>query len=253
MKTFTHSLVGAIYALLFIANPAKSQNLFRPSSFVVRFYQIGFADTGSGSRFEIFNSPTGLDIDLADPGSTVLTANVRPLSPGSYNSVYVVISNRYRLAGSDGTGCYISSGNYTISNIGGVAGYSSFTNNLANAATVSNPAVLWENTFGAVTDPGFFGPVTPAVTGSVNNNVVNLISFLATAADPLNPNAPGDRSTRERNTFFGTLSQPINILQQSNGSIQFTVNTSRAANLSPACDRFNTGPDIQFGFLVSEN
>lgn len=232
--------------------PVLADGPFRPNAFIVRFYQFGFVDTNTQAVFEILNSPTGVDVDLSQPGSiSVLANNVRPIQSGTYNTGYAVISNRYRISGNDGTGCYVSAGNYTISNIGGVAGYAAATNNQALAATPSNTAVLLENTFGPVTDPTYFGPATPRVSSTANNNVVNLTTYLTTAAQPLNINILGAPATRERTLFLGTFASPITISPSSNGVIRFTVGINNTFRLADGCTALRLDQNTEFGMSVN--
>ena len=258
-KRVSLALAGTILSSLYSLS-ALADGRFSPSTFRVTFYEIGFVDPNTGLKFEILNSTSGTEIDFSTPGSaSVLADNIRPPGRGTYTHAYAVISNRYKLAGNDGTGCYLSSGNYTVGIVGSDWGYASTTTNSSSAATAANPAVLWENTYGLITNtdpnlpPGAFGPENPNVTASVNNNVASLVTYLTTASQPTSTNISGARTTRERVYFLGSLSQPITIDSSSGGNIAFTISASNSGQLSNGCTRFSLGGNIAFGMNVTTN
>lgn len=253
MKSFFRALsFPTLVTLLSEPIPALADGVFRPTSFVVRFYKMGFVNTNTGSVFEILDSSNGVDVDLANPGNlNVLANNVRAVVPGSYNAVYSVIRNVYQLSGLDGNGCFVAAGNFTVGTVAGGWGYAAATNNPALAASPSNPAQLTENQFGGFPAPGSFGPVNPRVTASANNNVATLQSYLTTAANPTNINIGGGLATRERNLFIGTLPNgTVEITPSSRGRITFTVGTNNSGELAGGCQRFNFSNNIQWGMFV---
>jgi hypothetical protein len=254
------ALAGTVLSNLF-ALKAIADGTFSPSTFRVTFYEIGFINPTTGEKFEILNSTSGAEIDFSNPGSAnVLADNVRPPARGTYTHTYAITSNRYKLAGNDGTGCFISSGAQTIAINGSFMGYSSATTNAASAATSANPAVLWDNTFGLITnnDPnlpaGAFGPATPNIVASVNNNVASLTSYLTTASQPTNTNVPGARTTRERTLYLGSLPQAVTIDSSSGGNISFTISATNSGLLYGNCTAFRfNGAAIAFGMYVTTN
>jgi hypothetical protein len=253
------ALAGTVLSNLF-ALKAIADGAFSPSTFRVTFYEIGFIDPSTGEKFEILNSASGAEIDFSNPGSAnVLADNIRPPARGTYTHGYAIISNRYKLAGNDGTGCFISSGAQTIAINGASLGYASTTTIAANAATAANPAVLWENTYGLITNDnpnlpaGAFGPVTPNITASVNNNVSSLEAHLTTASQPTNTNNPGARTTRERTLFLGSLPQAVTIDSSSGGNISFTISATNSGLLYGGCTAFRFNGNIAFGMVVTTN
>jgi hypothetical protein len=203
-----------------ISSTAKADGIFRPTSFKVTFYEIGLRNSSTGARNPIFQSNDGRQVNLSNPATINLANGGRPQS-GSWDQAYALFSNTIGLAGTDGAGCYIRGG---ASDTDSDGSWEIVTNN----AALSGEATTTETSFGF----GFLGPGTPAVASSVNGTAVNnLRSYLVSSTNPI----PGGGGAIDRFLFIGTLASPVTITDSNSGTINYTVNTSRALETSGGC------------------
>ena len=217
---------AAMLSSIFSLAPAYADGIFRPSSFKVTFYEIGFRDSVTGNRTAIFQNSSGTQVDLSQPTTLSLITGVRPQN-GTYDQGYALISNSIVLAGTDGNGCYIR------------AGATASSSNGTFAIVTNNAALRGEGTTTETSWNGSLGPVTPTVTSTVNGSAVSSLSnYLVSSTNPT-PNGGG---TINRFLFLGALAKPVIISDSNSGTVTYTVDTSRALEIGLGCGAvFYTG------------
>ena len=136
-------------------------------------------------------------------------------SNGTFDQLYFITSNSPVVSGNNGSGCYIKQGTYSY-NDGTIIGGA--TTNSALAATVSNPASIKETGLSGSDDN--YGPVTPAVTASVNGSSTSGMKLVL-----INDNNISSKPYTKY-LHYATLSSPITVQDKKEGTLTiFTFDT----------------------------
>jgi len=185
-----------------------------PTRLSITLYEIGFRDSTSGNLNPVFKDLSGNTmIDLVEYKGkpTNLTNGLRTPSDGTFDQLYFITSNNPLVSGNNGSGCYIKQGTYSY-NDGVIVGAATTDSDLA--ATVSNPASFTETGFSGSDDN--YGPVTPAVTATVNGSSTSGMKLVL-----VNDN---NISSKPYSKFlhYANLSSPITIKDKKEGIIFLT-------------------------------
>ena len=206
-----------------------------PSRLSITLYEIGFRNSTNGNLNPVFKDLSGdtmIDLIEYKGKPTNLIKGLQSPSDGIFDQLYFITSNNPLVSGSNGSGCYIKQGTYDY-NDGVVVG--ALTTNSALAATVSNPASMTETGFGGSNDN--YGPVTPAVTASVNGSATTGMKLVL-----VNDN---NASSKPYTKFlhYANLSSSVNIQEKKEGTLILTYNTDeamgfRASGGGAGCDNY---------------
>ena len=264
----------SIFSLsLFNAKPGLTEivygsNSTRPDSLKVTFYQLGISNSDFTKVFSVLDSESGIEVDISDQNSVNdMASGVKP-AVGTYTHFFAVIKNTYKMKGS-ANGCYTKNVSVNKSNDifnassvteDGVSTDGSFLYDAWSAAT-SNPAEfgeasLREQAYGVESDgePDFaeaYGPVVPLTNLSVGGNeVISAKMYLTNSSNPYSIVEEGTAindlplsSTRDRSLYFGELSSPVIVSDNSEGIVQIYFDYSNGLAFDDDCDavRFNSG------------
>ena len=114
MKILNPTLKGITtaigFSLLSISNPALADNdlQFRPTKLQAKFYEIGFRNSTSGEFATVFANSSGTDVDLAtEDGLNTLSSGMSLTNSGTFDQMYILVSNTVSVSGNPFSGCYI--------------------------------------------------------------------------------------------------------------------------------------------------
>ena len=206
-----------------------------PSSLSITLYEIGFRDSTTGNLNPVFKDLSGntmIDLIEYKGKSTNLTNGLLVPSDGVFDQLYFITSNRPLVSGNNGSGCYIKQGTYSY-NDGVIMNAANGDINLA--ATKSNPSTFIETGFSGSDDN--YGPVTPAVTASVNGNATTNMKLV------LINDANLSVKPYTKYLHYSNLSTSITIQEKKEGTLILTYNTDKAMSFQgtgagPGCDHF---------------
>ena len=274
MKNFFKKLSFVTFVVLSNFIPAYSQrvqygeNNFRPESLKVTFYQLGLANDDFSKVFEVLNSTSGIEVNIASPSaSNDLIQNVKA-EAGTYTRIYALIKNTYKVKGSSNS-CYTKAGSFNQSNrshhydklyIDGILQAGSNNSSDGWLAATSNisefgEAVILEDSFGVSNDGNYdssnqyYGPVEPSTVTSVGGTEVSEMDlYLTNSSAPFTTftssmdaaSAPA-KSTRDRALYVGILPSNFEIKDASNGVVQIYFDFSSGISFDDDCDsiKFN--------------
>jgi hypothetical protein len=208
--------------LLLFAPTAYADGIITPSTFKIKFYETGLRKSATGETSPIFQSTSGIEIDLSSPETYSLATAVRPTAD-TWDQGYALTSNSVVIAGNDTSGCYIQAG-ATDADTDGT--YEVVTNN----AALSGMATITENEFGI--DGNAFGPANAAVTATVNGIAATTLTVSLVSSSNL---TPGGGGTVNRWMFLGTLADPVEITSNNSGTIIYTIDTSESMQIINTC------------------
>ena len=238
IRQFTSAVLLGIGALSIDPSSAFADGIFRPSKFKVTFYQIGLRQSSTGVLNPILDSGTGVEVDLSNPGDSLSLASGKEPRDGKWDQIYALVSNRIKVAGTDGNGCFIRSG--------AAAAFTNGTSAIVTAnAAQSGEATTISEDYGT---PGDFGPYTPSITSSVNGtSTSDLKEYLVSSTNPT-PNGGGSIN---RFLYIGSIS-PVTINSGSRGSVIYTIDTSQAGQISGNCGGYSYG-NLQFNMSIQQD
>ena len=254
MKNFKQILKGVTTAvgcscLAFNCAAFAADVNFRPSKLEAVFYEIGFRNSSSGKFVSVFANSSGVTIDLATEGGlNTLSSGLSLNDSGTFDQMYVLLSNTVSVAGEPVTGCYIKSGDFSYNdgdfNIG--------TTNSALAGTAN----LTETGFGmqdANMDVLNSYKTTPAVTTSLNGTATSNLDLYLVNKDTKTPGLGG---TINGLLFLGDLANSINLDSSKEGTLWVEVDSSEAMQADNAsegaeCDNMNW-QNTKFGLSVEQ-
>ena len=123
MKIFKQIFKGTTAALsltlLSTTNIALADNdlQFRPEKLETKFYEIGFRNSSSKKLVSVFANSEGIPINLATQGGlNTLASGMGLTDSGTFDQMYVLVSNTVSVSGAAYSGCFIKSGNTSYSN-----------------------------------------------------------------------------------------------------------------------------------------
>ena len=191
-----------------------------PTRLSITLYELGFRDSTTGNLNPVFKDLSGntmIDLIEYKGKPTNLTNGLRVPSDGTFDQLYFITSNNPLVSGNNGSGCYIKQDTYSY-NDGTIIGGA--TTNSALAATVSNPASITETGLSGSDDN--YGPVTPAVTASVNGSSTSGMKLVL-----VNDNNISSKPYTKY-LHYATLGSPITIEDKKEGTLILTYNTDNA-------------------------
>ena len=221
---------------------------FRPDKLETKFYEIGFRNSSTGEFASVFSNSSGVPIDLSTEGGiNTLSSGLGLTSTGTFDQMYVIVSNTVSVSGNPATGCFIKAGDYSYNdgdfNIG--------TSN-SNLAGIAN---LTETGFG-IQDANQNIPstytTTPAVTTTLNGTqTANLKLYLVNK----DTKTPGIGGTINALLFLGDLASEINLDSSKAGTLWVDVDSSEAMEVDNGnngdCDNMNW-QNTKFGLSVEQ-
>ena len=218
----------------FISNSEINANQI-PSRLSITLYELGFRDSTTGNLNPVFKDLSGntmLDLIEYKGTPTNLTNGLQVPSDGTFDQMYFITSNNPLVSGNNGSGCYIKQGTYSY-NDGVIVGAA--TTNSALAATVSNPASITET--GLSGSDNNYGPVTPAVTASVNGSSTSGMKLVL-----VNDNNVSSKPYTKY-LHYSNLSSSVTIQDKKEGTLILTYNTNeamgfRATGGGAGCDNY---------------
>lgn len=206
--------------------PAYADGTFRPTSFKVTFFEVGVQNSATGSRSPIFKNDSGEELDIANPGALGFSRLTKP-SNGTYDQIYVLVSNSVKINGTDGTGCFTRAGASSAVTTGQ---YLVTTNN----AALRGEATTTETGFGAI---GQNGPYTPRLIGSLNGAVTLLTLGLVSSTNPV----VGGGGVINRYLYTGNIGNTYKVTDGTTGSIAFHFDTSNGVTFQGGCSNSTHG------------
>ena len=219
-----------------------------PTRLSITLYEIGFRDSTSGDLNPVFKDLSGNTmIDLVEYKGkpTNLTNGLRAPSDGTFDQLYFITSNSPVVSGNNGSGCYVKQGSFSFND--GVA-MGGATTNSSLAATVTNPATMTETGLSGSDDN--YGPVTPAVTATVNGSSTSNMKLVF-----INDNNVSIKPYTKY-LHYANLSAPITIQDKKEGTLILTYNVDEAMGFRGTCSSSNpfcTGCENFFWDTVGVN
>ena len=154
---------------------------------------------GTSQVFKVFNSSTGVEIDLSKKGNISKLAGGINALPGTYTHIYGVVANTYIVAGSTGT-CHTKAGSYNKIFDSNFTGWAAHTTNQQDRGD----AVLTEQDFFYSTgQSGYFGPSIPNTSISVEGNPVSSMEMYLTHSS--NPYAKQGLANPNRSFYYWAI------------------------------------------------
>ena len=221
---------------------------FRPDKLEAVFYEIGFRNSSSGKFVSVFSNSSGVVIDLATEGGlNTLSSGLSLSDSGTFDQMYVLISNTVSVSGGPVTGCYIKSGDFTYND-------GDFNIGTTNS-TLAGTANLTETGFGIQdANMGVLNSYRgiPAVTSSLNGTATsNLVLYLVNKETK----TPGLGGTINGYLFLGDLASSINLDNSKEGTLWVEVDSSNSLEADNAstgvCDNMNW-QNTKFGLSVEQ-
>lgn len=245
MNFFKKFLSGIAIFSTFSAIPySYGETIIRPSKLETRFYEMGFRNSSTGEFASVFSSSEGQLVDLSSSNSVqTLSENVQLTNSGTFDQMYVLVSNTVSMTGETGSGCYIKSGEYSY-NSGDIP--ATTTN-----ASLSGTAIVTETGFGdtnATTSSLSSYKTKPAVSSSVNGESVNNLTLYLVNGTTRNP---GEGGPYNRYLYLGDLQTSINLSTTKKGTLWIDTDTSESVSINTGCTSFNW-ENTKFGLSVEQ-
>lgn len=237
LKLITAASVCAFSALPLCTTKASADGIFRPDTFKVTFYQIGFRNSTTGTLNPVLNSSSGVEADLSNAGSSLSLASSQTPSEGNWDQIYALIKNSIKVSGTDGNGCFIKDGASAIADDGTAI----VTTNSSESGEGTTTSMFYDGA-------GDFGPYSPDIASSVNGSAVtDLKEYLVSDSNP----TPSGGGTINRFLYIGNIT-PITISDGSSGTIIYTIDTSEAGEMHDNCSKYSFG-NLNFNMSVIQN
>ena len=254
MKIFNQIIKGVTTAvgcscLAFNCAAFAADVSFRPSKLEAVFYEIGFRNSNSGKFVSVFANSSGVAIDLATEGGlNTLSSGLSLSDSGTFDQMYVLISNTVSVSGEPVTGCFIKSGDFPYNdgdfNIGSTNSVLAGTANLTETGFGMQDANM--NVLNSY-------KTDPAVTTSLNGaSTSNLVLYLVNK----DTKTPGLGGTINGYLFLGDLASSISLDSSKEGTLWVEVDSSEAMEADNAsegaeCDNMNW-QNTKFGLSVEQ-
>ena len=245
MKILKKFLSGLAFLIsISITTNSYAETIIRPSKLETRFYQMGFRNSSTGEFASVFSSADGQLVDLSSPNSIqTLAENTQLTNSGTFDQMYVLVSNTVSISGDTSNGCYIKGGNYSYSN----GAIPATTQN----SSLSGTAIVTETGFGGVaatTSDLDSYKTNPAVTSSVNGKAVNNLTLYLVNKTNRNPGSGGPYN---RYLYLGDLQTPINLTTEKKGTLWIDTDTSESVAIETDCTEFYWS-NTKFGLSVEQ-
>jgi len=238
MKSSTKNLLSLLTLTAVNAfSPAYADGTFRPTSFKVTFFEVGVQNSATGSRSPIFRNNSGEELNIANPGALGFSSLTKP-SNGTYDQIYVLVSNSIKINGTDGTGCFTLSG----ASSGATNGQFSVT---TSTEALRGEATTTETGFGAV---GQNGPATPLLIGSLNGAVTSVSIGLVSSTNPV----IGGGGVINRYLYTGNIGNTYRVTDSTTGSIAFHFDTSNGVTFQGGCSKATYG-QLRVNLTITTN
>ena len=242
LKKFLSGL--AIFSTFSAIPNSYAETIIRPSKLETRFYEMGFRNSSTGEFASVFSSSDGQQVDLSSSNSVqTLSENVQLTNSGTFDQMYVLVSNTVSMTGDTGSGCYIKSGEYSY-NSGDIP--ATTTN-----ASLSGTAIVTEIGFGgtnATSSSLSSYKTTPAVSSSVNGEAVNNLTLYLVNGTTRNP---GEGGPYNRYLYLGNLQTSIDLSTTKKGTLWIDTDTSQSVSINTGCSSFNW-ENTKFGLSVEQ-
>ena len=250
MKILKLAVTTLSFSFLSISNTALADDFdlqFRPSKLEAKFYEIGFRNSTSGEFVSVFSNSDGTDIDLATEGGlNTLSSGLNLTNSGTFDQMYILVSNTVSVSGNPFSGCFIKSADVSYVN----GDFNIGTTNAALAGTAN----LTENGFDGVADMNNLDTykTTPAVTTTVNGTQTStLVSYLVNK----DTKTPGLGGTINAYLFLGDLATSISLDNTKTGTLWFDIDSSEALEVNNGergtCNTMNW-QNTKFGLSVEQ-
>ena len=261
---------------VFTSTFVKGINSADPEYLKLTFYEIGLAegiDISETTKFTIFDSTSGLELDISNPDSVTDLATEVKAIPGTYKYFYAVAGNEFKAKASS-EGCYtLNSYNQFINESDGVYDGAYVTDNDNPDNFYKSYAVAFDGWLAATSDPDNFGEALLRVQtyasgfdGEPDQNygygpysapdkvsiggieVLKPTIYLTNSAAPYFTVPEGTdvndlplSSTRDRTLFIGELQTPVVIKDNSSGIVQLYLDARDGLGFDTDCDavKFN--------------
>ena len=254
MKIFKQIFKGTTAALsitlLSVTNIAFADNdlQFRPEKLETKFYEIGFRNSSSKKLVSVFANSEGIPINLATQGGlNTLASGMGLTDSGTFDQMYVLVSNTVSVSGTAYSGCFIKSGNTSYSN----GDFNIGTNNSALAGTNN----LTETGFNGVYDvnnDSTYASTNPAVTTTLNGVQTTNLALYLVDKDRKDPRLGG---TINGYLFLGDLATPISLDSAKEGTLWVDIDSSEAIEVNNGkvggCNTMNW-QNTKFGLSVEQ-
>ncbi len=254
MKIFKQIFKGTTtaisFALFSTTNFALADNdlQFRPTKLEAKFYEIGFRNSTSGKLVSVFSSSEGVPINLATQGGlNTLSSGMGLTDSGTFNQMYVLVSNTVSISGTAYTGCFIKSGDVSYTN----GDFNIGTTNSALAGTAN----LTETGFNGAYDlnsTSTYASTNPAVTTTLNGVQTTDLALYLVNKDTKTPGLGG---TINGYLFLGSLASEINLDSAKEGTLWVDVDSSEAVEVNNGkvgtCNTMNW-QNTKFGLSVEQ-
>lgn len=261
---------------VFTSTFVKGINSADPEYLKLTFYEIGLSkgiDISKTTKFTVFDSTSGVELDISDPNSvTNLVTGVKAI-PGTYNYFYAVAGNEFKAKASS-EGCYtLNSDNLFINESDGVYDGAYVTDNDNRDDFYEAPGASYDGWLAATSDPDKFGEallrIQTYASGSDGEpdqtygygpfsapdrvsiggiEVLKPTIYLTNSAAPYVTVPEGTdvsdlppSSTRDRTLFIGELLTPVVIKDDSSGIVQLYLDARDGLGFDIDCDavKFN--------------
>ena len=237
-------------SLLSVTNVALADNdlQFRPEKLETKFYEIGFRNSTSGKLVSVFANSEGVPINLATEGGlNTLASGMGLTDSGTFDQMYVLVSNTVSVSGTAYSGCFIKSGNTSYSN----GDFNLGTTNSTLAGTNN----LTETGFNGVADmdnTSTYASTNPAVTTTLNGiQTTNLALYLVNK----DTKTPGLGGTINGYLFLGNLANEISLDSTKEGTLWVDIDSSEAIEVNNGkvggCNTMNW-QNTKFGLSVEQ-
>ena len=249
-KILRGTTVGVSFAILSSTNVVLADNdlQFRPEKLEVKYYEIGFRNSNSGELVSVFSNSEGIPINLATQGGiNTLVSGLNLTDSGTFDQMYVLVSNTVSVSGKAYSGCFIKSGDVSYSN-------GDFNIGTTDSAIVGT-ANLTETGFNGVYDLGdtsTYSSLNPAVTTTLNGDqTLDLALYLVNK----DTKTPGLGGTINGYLFLGNLATEIDLDSSKVGTLWVDVDASEALEVNNGkigtCNTMNW-QNTKFGLLVEQ-
>ena len=237
------------FSLLSISNPVLADNdlQFRPTKLLAKFYEIGFRNSTSGEFATVFANSSGTDIDLAtDGGLNTLSSGMSLSNSGTFDQMYILVSNTVSVSGNPFSGCYVKTVDVSYTN----GDFNIGTTNSALAGTAN----LTETGFSGVADMSNLNSykTNPAVTTTLNGTQTSNLDLYLVNKDTKTPGLGG---TINSYLFLGDLANSIDLDSTKEGTLWVDVDSSEAIEVNNGkigtCNTMNW-QNTKFGLSVEQ-
>ena len=254
MKILNPTLKGITTAiglsLLSISNPALADNdlQFRPTKLQAKFYEIGFRNSTSGEFATVFANSSGTDVDLATEGGlNTLSSGMSLTNSGTFDQMYILVSNTVSVSGNPFSGCYIKTVDVSYTE----GDFEIGTTNSALAGTANMTEIGFRGVAADMSNLNSY-KTNPAVTTTLNGTQTTNLDLYLVNKDTKTPGLGG---TINSYLFLGDLANSIDLDSTKEGTLWVDVDSSEAIEVNNGkigtCNEMNW-ENTKFGLSVEQ-